>query len=62
MKYYINKKEIEMSVKELQDRIASTMEKWQKVEDASVISTGRVIAKTNNPLIRLVMEIIQAEG
>lgn len=51
-----------MSVKEVQDKIVSTMEKWQKVEDASVLSTGRVIAKSGNPLVRLVMEIIQRDS
>ena len=51
-----------MSVKEIQDKIVSTMARWQKVEDASVASTGRVIAKTSNPLVRLIMEIIQADS
>ncbi len=51
-----------MSVKETQDKIVATMEKWQKIENASVASTGRVIAKTGNPLVRLVMEIIQADS
>ena len=32
------------------------------MEDASVASTGRVIEKTKNPLIRLVMEIIQRDS
>jgi len=51
-----------MTTKEIQEKIVSTMEKWRKIEDASVASTGRVIAKTSNPLVRLVMEIIQTDS
>jgi len=51
-----------MSSKEVQDAIVGAMERWQRVEDASVASTGRVIEKTKNPLIRLVMEIIQRDS
>jgi hypothetical protein len=51
-----------MSTKEIQQKVIAAMGKWQKVEDASVASTGRVIAKTGNPIVRLVMEIIQADS
>jgi hypothetical protein len=34
------------------------MRKWQKIEDASVTSTSQVIKKSQNPLIRMIMEII----
>jgi hypothetical protein len=51
-----------MSTKEVQEAIVATMRRWQKIEDASVASTGRVIEKTHNPLIRLVMEIIQRDS
>lgn len=51
-----------MSTKEIQKQIVQTMEQWQKIENASVASTGRVIAKTGNPIVRLVMEIIQADS
>jgi hypothetical protein len=51
-----------MSTKEIQQQVIDTMEKWQKIENASVASTGRVIAKTSNPIVRLVMEIIQADS
>jgi len=51
-----------MSTKEVQDAIVGSMQRWQKIEDASVASTGRVIEKTGNPLIRLVMEIIQRDS
>ena len=51
-----------MSTKEVQDAIVGSMQRWQKIEDAAVASTGRVIEKTGNPLIRLVMEIIQRDS
>ncbi len=51
-----------MSTKETQEKIIDNMHRWQKIENASVASTGEVINKTNNPLIRLVMEIIQRDS
>ena len=49
-------------VKDLQSEIVDAMKKWQKVEDASLASTGRIIEKTTNPIIRLTMEIIQRDS
>ena len=51
-----------MSTKESQQQLASNMKKWQKIEDASISSTGQIIEKTENPLIRLVAEIIQRDS
>jgi hypothetical protein len=51
-----------MSTKEVQKQIISNMRSWQKVENASVASTGNVIALTENPIVRLVMEIIQRDS
>lgn len=51
-----------MSTKEAQELIVSNMKKWQKIENASVASTGAVIEKTENPIVRLVMEIIQRDS
>jgi len=51
-----------MSLKEAQEKIVQNMERWKKVEDASVGSTGKVIEKTENPIVRLVMEIIQRDS
>lgn len=50
------------SKKEVQQDLVSNMRSWQKIEDASLASTGRVIEKTENPIIRLVMEIIQRDS
>jgi len=51
-----------MSTKETQEKIIDNMRRWQKIENASVASTGDVINKTDNPVIRLVMEIIQRDS
>jgi len=51
-----------MSTKEVQQEIVQNMRKWQKIENASVASTGKVIEKTENPIVRMVMEIIQRDS
>jgi len=51
-----------MSTKEVQEQIVDNMKRWQAIEDASVSSTGQIIEKTDNPLIRMVMEIIQRDS
>ncbi|MEW5701836.1 MAG: hypothetical protein AB1792_06365 [Candidatus Zixiibacteriota bacterium] len=51
-----------MSKKAVQDELVAIMRSWQKIENASVASTGRVIEKTDNPIVRLVMEIIQRDS
>jgi hypothetical protein len=50
------------SKKEVQEKLASNMRLWQKIENASIGSTGRIIEKTENPIVRLVMEIIQRDS
>ena len=49
-------------VKDLQSEIVDAMKKWQRVEDASLASTGRIIERTKNPIIRLTMEVIQRDS
>jgi hypothetical protein len=51
-----------MDTKELQKQIISDMRQMQKVENSSVASTGRIIKKTENPVVRLAMEIIQRDS
>lgn len=51
-----------MSTKKVQESLAETMKRWQKIEDASLISTAKVMEKTSNPVVRLVMEIIQRDS
>lgn len=54
--------EDQMSTKEIQDKIIQNMREWQKIENASVASTGKVIEKTDNPIVSLIMEIIQRDS
>ena len=51
-----------MSTKEIQQQIVAGMKKWQKIEDATVATTGMIIEKTDNPVVHLVMEIIQRDS
>ena len=51
-----------MSLKELQQEIISNMKSWQKTEDATIALTGQVMEKTDNPVVRMVMEIIQRDS
>jgi len=51
-----------ISTKEIQEKIVANMRRWQKIEDASVSSTGQIIEKTDNPIVRLIMEIIQRDS
>jgi hypothetical protein len=51
-----------MSVKESQEKIIANMSKWQKIEQASIQSTGKIIEATDNPIITLVAEIIQRDS
>ena len=51
-----------VSTKEAQEQIVANMRKWQKIENASVASTGKIIFETENPVIRLIMEIIQRDS
>ena len=51
-----------MSTKELQEKLTDILKRWKKVEDASVASTGNIINQTDNPIIRLVMELIQRDS
>jgi len=51
-----------MSTKEKLENLTKTMKDWQKVENAAVSQTGKVMEKTQNPLIRMVMEIIQHDS
>jgi hypothetical protein len=51
-----------MSMKEAQEKIVANMRHWQKIENAGVSSTAKIMDKTDNPIVRLVMEIIQRDS
>ncbi len=50
------------STQEVQEDLVANMTARRKIENASVASTGRVTEKTENPIVRLVMEIIQRDS
>ncbi len=51
-----------MGLKEQQEKIVANMKNWQKIEDASVASVSEVIEKTDNSVIKIVMEIIKRDS
>ncbi len=51
-----------MKTKELQQKIVDDMRQWQKIEEAAMASTARVMRSTENPLIKMVMEIIERDS
>jgi hypothetical protein len=51
-----------MSVKEKQEQLVGAMKRWQKIENAAVAQTGKIMEQTDNTLIRLVAEIIQRDS
>ncbi len=44
------------------EELKTILRKWQKIEDGSVEHTTAILEKTQNPLIRLVMEIIRQDS
>jgi hypothetical protein len=44
------------------DELVAVLKTWQGLETATVAHTTDIIAKTQNPLIRLVMEIIRRDS
>jgi len=51
-----------MTTKDLQKELVSTMRTWQQVENSTVALTGQIMEKTKNPIVRLIMEIIQRDS
>lgn len=51
-----------MSTKEIQKDLVKRMQSWQEVERESAASTAKVLEKTKNPLLHLVMEIIRRDS
>jgi hypothetical protein len=51
-----------VTTKELQEKIVSQLKDWKKIENAAVASTGNIINKTENPVVRLIMELIQRDS
>ena len=51
-----------MSMKENLENLAGTMKRWQKLENAAIAQTARIMEETEHPLIRAVMEVIQNDA
>ncbi len=51
-----------MSTKANQEKLVAVLKAWQHVEDRSVSQSAEIIERTRNPVIRLVMEIIQRDS
>ncbi len=51
-----------MSTKEKQEALVNILKSWQHVENHSIQQTAKIIDQSKNPLIRLVMEIIQRDS
>ena len=50
------------SKKAIQEGLIANMEAWRKIENQLAASTGHVMEVTENPIVRLVMEIIQRDS
>ncbi len=51
-----------MSLKEQQELLVKKMRAWQKIENAAVTQTAKIMERTEHPLIRAVAEIIQNDS
>ena len=51
-----------MGTKEKLEQVVGIMKRWQKAENAAVHQTSKIMEETENPLIRLVMEVIQRDS
>jgi len=49
-------------MKEQQEEMLRNVRNWQKLESQSVSNTAQVIQKTGNPVIQIIMEIIQQDS
>lgn len=51
-----------MKTRELQEKIVANMKAWQKIENDSVEMAARISKQTENPIVRVVMEIIMRDS
>jgi bacterioferritin (cytochrome b1) len=51
-----------MSTKEKQEALVENMKQWQKIENAAIFQTAKIMEQTEHPLIRAVAEIIQRDS
>jgi hypothetical protein len=51
-----------MTTKEKQEALVENMKTWQKLENAAISQTSKIMEETDHPLIRAVAEIIQRDS
>jgi hypothetical protein len=51
-----------MSTKENEQQLVDILKKWQHVENESIAQTAGIIDKTSNPVIQIIMSIIQRDS
>lgn len=51
-----------MSTRELQQQLIESLHQWQKLEKAQIVLTERVLDETSNPIVSLVISIIQRDS
>jgi len=44
------------------EELKSTLKRWQEIETKAIAQTSTIMDKTDNPLIRLIMEIIRQDS
>lgn len=50
-----------MSTRELQHRLLESLREWQQLEDAQIVLTDRVLERTGNQFVAVIMEIIRRD-
>ena len=51
-----------MTAKEQQQQLVDQLKVWQKLENAAIAQTAKIMEETDHPLIRAVAEIIQRDS
>lgn len=51
-----------MSTKEKQEKLLENMKRWQKLENAAIAQTSKIMTESDHPLIRTVAEVIQRDS
>lgn len=51
-----------MTAKRNQEKLVEILRSWQHIENRGIAQTAEIMDKTNNPFIRLVMEMIQRDS
>ena len=51
-----------MKQKEQQEKLLASLKEWQQIESRTIAHSAQVMSKTNNPLVQIVMELIQRDS